>query len=247
MPPPFRPVVQEGDRARIVRAHADMFESKGVIYQLHFQLLKVASIANSNKLRQKVTAWLDATDMLVSTSFDIEHFQAQLRDRASRGLNQFIPGLQQTLGEVQARHDAALAVIGQAEDEMEEAYVELVPPGNRGRTRAELRKVFNEKIKGPKRPKKVPKLKGPPNMRAEFTIDADFGGPQGGRKMRLETRKGGGGGPGREQKLRVDDEVESIVSADLIVERIRLLAVDFEADVKLGGPPGPPGHRLTVR
>jgi len=150
-----------------------MFESKGVIYQLHFQLLKVASIKNSPTLRQKVSVWMDHSDMLVSTAFDIEHFEAQIRDRTARGLTQFVPGLQQTLGEVQARHDAALAAIEVAENEMEEAYVELVPEGNKGRTRAELRKVFEEKIRGPKRPKKLPKPKRQIKKRARVEVDVE--------------------------------------------------------------------------
>ena len=163
MPPPFRPVIQEADRAQIVRAHGEMFEAKGVIYKLHFQLLKVAGIKNSADLKAAASVWLDHSDMLVSTGFDIEHFEAQIRDRTARGLTQFIPGLTQALSDLRGRHDNALANLDDAEDEMEVAYVKLVPPGSQGRTRAELRKVFNESIRGPKRPRKIPrKGSGPP-------------------------------------------------------------------------------------
>lgn len=192
MPPPFRPVVQDGDRARLVRAHAELFASKGAIYQLHFQLLKVASIKNSAALKASASAWMGHSDMLVSTSFDIEHFEAQLRDRVARGLTQFIAGLTQTLNEVKGRHDVALDALDDAENQMEEDYVRLVPPGNQGRTRDQLRKVFNENIRGPKRPKKLPKKKDtgfPGIMAVLFQSDADFGGPQLGRKMRLTVRK----------------------------------------------------------
>ncbi len=170
-----------------------MFESKGVIYKLHFQLLKVASIRNSAELKAAVRVWLDHSDMLVSTSFDIEHFEAQIRDRTARGLMQFIPGLTQTLNDLRGRHDNALANLDDAEDEMEDAYVKLVPPGSQGRTRAELRKVFNDSIRGPKRPKKIPRKKGGGGpISATFVADADFGGPQLGRKMALTVRKQGG-------------------------------------------------------
>lgn len=226
-PPPFRPVVQQGDLAVVAQAHAEMWAAKGVVYKLHDQLLRVAGTANSTKLKDKARTWLEHSDMLVSTAFDITHFNAQIKDRANRGLFAQVVELQAILDQVTARHSAALAALGGAEDDMEEAYVELVPSGNQGRTREKLRDVFANGVRGPGRPKTLPKERGPPNYRVEVPVDADFGGPQRGRKMTLTTRRGrppGGGGP-----------------------QERLVAVDFVADVKLGGPPGRPGHPLTVR
>ena len=193
MPPPFKPVVQAGDLARIVKAHGDMFNSKGAIYALHSQLLKVAGISNSTKLRNAARVWLDHSDMIVSTGFDIEHFNAQIKDRVARGLNQFIPGMQQTLSEVQGRHDIAQAAIQDAEIELEEEYVKVLPPQASDKAKARLRLVFEQTIRGPRRPKnlKKPKQKDPsiPDFQVAFFGDADFGGPQLGRKMRLTVEK----------------------------------------------------------
>ncbi len=227
MPPPFNPVVQPGDRARIVAAHGEMFNSKGTIYALHSQLLKVAGMANSQKLRDAARVWLDHSDMIVSTSFDIDHFNAQIKDRVARGLNQFIPGMQQTLSEVQGRHDIAQDAIERAEVDLEEEYVKVLPPQAADRARERLREVFEKVIRGPDRPKKLkkPKVKDPgiPDFQVAVSVAPEFGKPpQGPGKMTLGTKKGppGSGPPD--------------------------VAIEFVVDVRLGGPPGPPGHRLTV-
>ncbi len=163
MPPPFRPVVQDGDRAGIVRAHGEMFESKRTIYALHAQLLKVAGISNSRKLKDAARVWLDHSDMIVSTAFDIEHFEAQIRDRASRGLSQFVAAMEVTLGEIRARNADALANIEDAEAELEKEYVALVPPEAGERARERLREVFEKTVRGPRRPKNIPTPpRGPP-------------------------------------------------------------------------------------
>lgn len=196
MPPPFQPVVQEGDRARIVRAHGEMFQSKGAIYALHSQLLKVAGIANSQGLRDAAREWLDHSDMIVSTSFDIDHFEAQIRDRAARGLLQFVTAMEATLADIRARNTDALANIDAAETALEDEYLALLPPQATQKARDRLRQVFGEIVRGSNRPDQIPKpsKKDPkiPDFDFKFRANADFGGPQFGRKMFLTVRKQGG-------------------------------------------------------
>lgn len=181
MPPPFNPVVQDGDRARIVRAHGEMFEAKGNIYGFHATLLKVAGMTNSPRLRTAASAWLDHSDMIVSTSFDIDHLEAQIKDRVARGLNQFVPELRRILGEVQARHNAAVSAVERAEHVLEDEYIAVVPRERSKREREKVREVFDRTVRGRMRPRNLPKARRRRAFSLDFEANARFG-------MRLRVR-----------------------------------------------------------
>lgn len=165
MPPPFRPVVQQGDFARIVNAHGEMFRAKGIIYQFHAQIMKIAGMRNAPLLKAAATVWLDHSDMIVSTSFDVEHFEAQIKDRTARGLGHHVPEMQAIQGAVQGRLDNALANVEDAEVELERQYVDVVSRGaedSEARTneRTRIRQIFEvtyrKKAGLERRPDKIP-------------------------------------------------------------------------------------------
>ena len=163
MPPPFQPVVQEGDKARIVQAHGEMFNAKGTIYALHSQLLKVAGIANSAKLKAAALVWLEHSDMFVSTSFDIAHFEAQIRDRASRGLTQFVIEMEATLVDIKGRNTVAITALPAAEADLEKEYLKLLPESASQNAKDRLKAVFESIVRGKGRPDNLPKPpEGPP-------------------------------------------------------------------------------------
>lgn len=163
MPPPFRPVVQAGDLANVVKAHGEMFDSKRAIYGLHSQLLKVAGIANSPKLKAAALVWLDHSDMFVSTSFDILHFEAQIRDRANRGLTQFVVPMEATLVDIKGRNAIAIAALPAAEADLEKEYLKLLPESASQQAKDRLKAVFETIVRGKGRPDNLPKPPpGPP-------------------------------------------------------------------------------------
>lgn len=139
----FNPAVLPEDLPRVRRVRERMLAAKTMIYKFEAQMAKIAIARGSEDLSGSLHSWLEHSDMLVSTAFDLVHFDAQIRHRTSMRRLEAIPGMKEIREAVAGRNADALSCLPDAESVLLEAWLELVDPEKRDAAEARVQKVFD--------------------------------------------------------------------------------------------------------
>ena len=79
MIPTLKPVVLPEDRDAVVAAHQKCHREKNRIYAQHRANAKLAYLKEIPELLEASAEWQEQADLLVSTKFDLVHFDAQIK------------------------------------------------------------------------------------------------------------------------------------------------------------------------
>lgn len=118
----FRPSVLEEDRVTVVSAHGTCLSGKKELYAKHARVNAFAAKKGDVALREAVEKWVECGDMVVSTDFDIIHFEAQIRHRAAMLRPDLVEGLKSVLKGLRERNAIAREELPEATELLTRLY-----------------------------------------------------------------------------------------------------------------------------
>lgn len=120
----FKPLVLAEDLDAVLEARQDMLDGRAVLYPECRRLKKLAATSDSQALKDAAHHYLDRADMVLATSFDRVHLEAQIRHRTATQKGD-PAGIQEILDGVLERLGQALTELSASKQAVEDALADL--------------------------------------------------------------------------------------------------------------------------
>lgn len=120
----LQPVVLPEDREAVIAANSNCLRKKNGIYAQHRVNAKLAYLKELPELLEASAEWEECGDLLVSTQFDLIHFDAQIK--RGRKLGNDVTFMEKTREEVRRRHKRAKKRFPQIVQRLERLHAKAV-------------------------------------------------------------------------------------------------------------------------